>query len=225
MQAVLVKKEQITPSVTTFWFKPATQLDYVAGQFVELTLPHENADKRGERRWFTLSSSPTEPLLGITTKYSPKPSTYMQTLFGLQPGRTVAVSAAMGDFVLPRDITIPLIFVIGGIGVTPIRSMLTWLTDNAQTRTIAALYAYSSAEEAAFKDIVEMNAQPTECFTPPNERLTTAHILETMNKYEKPLTYISGPEELVEVFVAELREAGIKDSRVVTDYFPGYEEL
>ena len=128
--------EQITADVYTFWFTPNKPLDYTAGQFTELTLPHEAADSRGIKRWFTLSSSPTEQLLGITTKLAEQPSSFMKSLFSLQPGDVVNFSAAMGDFVLPINKTIPLLFVVGGIGVTPLRSMMQWLKDSNQKSQI-----------------------------------------------------------------------------------------
>ena len=56
----------------------------------------------------------------------------------------------MGDFVLPKDTTLPLVFVAGGIGVTPIRSMVKWLTDTDQKRTIHVIYAARSLPEIAF---------------------------------------------------------------------------
>lgn len=225
MLCTLISKEQITPSITTFWFEPKAAPDYVAGQFIELTLPHDNADDRGDRRWFTLSSSPTEALLGITTKLSEEPSSFMKKLFSLEPGATITMSAAMGDFVLPKDATIPLIFVVGGIGVTPVRSMLTWLADNNEQRDITVLYAVSGVQEAAFSSLLEQRARSLNYFMPNAERLTTKHILNTISELKKPLTYVSGPEELVEVFVAELQEAGVSGSRLVTDYFPGYGQI
>ncbi len=50
-------------NISTFYFKPEKPVDYTSGQFTRLNLPHDNPDDRGAKRWFTLSSSPTEPLL------------------------------------------------------------------------------------------------------------------------------------------------------------------
>lgn len=224
MKVKLVKTEQITPTVKTFWFEPEKQLDYVAGQFIELTLPHANPDNRGERRWFTLSSSPTEPLLAITTKLATKPSSFMRNLFDLSTGASVTMSEAMGDFVLPRDKSVPLIFVIGGIGITPVRSMFTWLQDNNEQRNIYVLYASGNNNEFAFNQLIEATAKKVDYFHGP-KRLDTDHILQVVSAHPKPLTYLSGPEELVELLVAELREAGISGAGLVTDYFPGYEQI
>jgi len=224
MQATLVSTKQLTPSIRTFYFKPDQSFRYTAGQFIELYLPHAKPDERGVRRWFTLSSSPTEELLSITTKQAEKSSTFKQQLFNLNVGQSVHITQAMGDFVLPRDMSIPLVFVIIGMGVTPMHSMLQWLSDTKQSRIITSLYAARSTKDIIFKSLIEKNSTNTQYFVD-DTRLTTADITSASNKLENPMIYISGPEEVVEVLVAELREQGVSNARLVTDYFPGYGSL
>lgn len=224
MLATLVSIQQLTPSVSTFFFKPEQQFKYTAGQFIELYLPHDDPDDRGLRRWFTLSSSPTEDLLSITTKRADKHSTFKLQLFNLNVGQTVHITQAMGDFVLPRDATIPLVFVIIGMGITPMHSMLQWLSDTKQTRDITSLYAARSTKDIIFKSLVEEHSKSTQYFVD-GTRLTTNDIISASNKLNHPMIYLSGPEEIVEVLVAELREQGVSNARLVTDYFPGYGSL
>ena len=118
-----------TPVIRTFFFKSERPLRYVAGQFIELTLPHADPDDRGTRRWFTLSSAPSHELISITTKHAEKPSTFKQKLWSLEPGDTVDISEPMGDFVLPKDSTQPLVWIAGGLGITPFHSIVQWLQD------------------------------------------------------------------------------------------------
>src|SRR5438128_2636442 len=129
-------QETIASSIKSFWFKPTRPVHYTAGQYIELKLPHDKPDNRGERRWFTLSSYPTEPLLSITTKFTDPGSSFKRALLDMKQGQIINMSDPMGDFVLPKDDTIPLIFVAGGIGVTPVRSMIKWLSDKAEKRDI-----------------------------------------------------------------------------------------
>ncbi len=219
MNATLVSIEQLTPTISTFYFQPEKQLRYTAGQFIELHLPHEPVDDRGLRRWFTLSSSPSEALVAITTKQAEKPSTYKQTLFNLEVGDVVTMSQTMGDFVLPRDTSIPLLFVVIGMGITPVRSMLQWLDDAIQSRSITTLYAAQQAD-IIFDPLLKKTSQALKYIT--DRRITTTDITAAASKLDNPLIFISGPEEVVEVLVAELREKGVPYGRLVTDYFPGY---
>lgn len=233
MQAILQAVEPLGNNVKTFWFRPEKQLDYTAGQFIELTLPHPNPDERGDRRWFTLSSSPNDEYIAITTKHAERPSSFKMALFSLELGDSVTISQAMGDFVLPKDKSIPLIYVIGGIGVTPAHSMLKWLQDVNQERTIEVLYAAKTDTDLIFNGTLEKSAKKIEYFiSEPADNsdnaakaLTVNDILKVTNNVTKPLVYLSGPEELVEVLVAELKQNGVSGSRLVTDYFPGYGSL
>ncbi len=220
-----VRKQHITNDIWTFWFEGPLESGYQAGQFVGLTLHHPSNDDRGEHRWFTLSSSPTEPLLGITTRIVTKPSSFMQALDLLQPGETVTVSDAMGDFVLPMGKQIPLLFVVAGIGITPVRSMLQWLKDSNQSRDVTVLYTASNTTDLAYTTLLE-SAGKVEYFvkTGPNPaNLTPKTVLQFANQHSNGLVYVSGPESFVEYMVEGLRETGLASSRLVTDYFPGYD--
>lgn len=230
MRVTLDHIEDIASGIKTFWFTPERPLRYEAGQFIELTLHHDDADDRGFKRWFTVSSSPTDQLLSITTKLAAKPSSFKKHLFKLQPGTELIMSEAMGDFVLPKDKKVPLVYVAGGIGVTPMHSMIKWLYDRGEHRTTHLIYAARNDTEIAFKPlfdtaVISVDYILTETSSSSDgkqSQLTSNDIYAASLKYDNPYIYLSGPEEMVEVFVAELKERGIKASRLVTDYFPGY---
>lgn len=222
MHATLHHIEQITPTIVTLWFTPEQPVRYVAGQFTELFLPHDNVDERGVRRWFTLSSSPTEKLLGITTRLSPdKPSTFKQELASLQPGMRLHLADPMGDFVLPKNTSIPLVFVAAGLGITPVRSMVKWLHDTGEQRSIKLLFA-TSQNETAFSELFNNYGLELQLITQDRRALTAESI--SQHAGDDALIYLSGPEELVEVLYKQLKRLGIDPSRLVADYFPGYKD-
>lgn len=230
MHATLDHVEDISEHIKTFWFKSEYPIRYQAGQFVELTLPHENVDDRGLRRWFTLSSSPTDSLVAVTTKLAKRPSSFMNALFSLRPGDQITISDAMGDFVLPKDTSIPLIFVAGGIGITPAHSMIKWLTETNEQREVHIIYAAHSDKDFAFNDLFDNYAKtvtyivqdPSPDWGGKVGNITSDDIYEAGLSLPNPFVFLAGPEEMVEVFVAELKEKGVNPSRLVTDYFPGY---
>ncbi len=143
-------------NIYTFWFKAESMPRYIAGQFIELKIPHDNKDKRGDKRWFTLSSSPTEPMLSITTKFAAENgSSFKAALRALKPGAELNMASPMGDFVLPKDAGIPLVFVAGGIGSTPLRSMCKYMQDSGEQRNVHVIYNANTAEDVAFRDVFE----------------------------------------------------------------------
>jgi ferredoxin-NADP reductase len=230
MQVTFDHSQDETPHIKTFWFRPEQPVRYVAGQFIELYLPH-TADARGVKRWFTLSSSPTDPLLSITTKFAVEhSSTFKQTLLNLAPGTELRMVEPMGDFVLPKDKTIPLVFVAGGIGITPMHSMLRWLEDTGERRRITVLYAVNQLEELIFEPVfgaagtklIPIVGQPQSSWHGEMGRLSAERIIQLARPSGRSLIYISGPELMVEALVKDLSANGVDEKQLVGDYFPGY---
>jgi len=223
--------EQVGARMLTFWFKPERPVDYVAGQFTELFLPHDAADTRGLRRWFTISSSPTESLVSITTKMAAhEGSSFKRQLANLQPGTVIQAADPMGDFVLPKDKTIPLVLVAAGIGVTPIRSMVTWLADTHEERHVSLIQAAGSPDSLLYQELwaryplsyTSIVKRPSAEYQGAVGPLTADAILQAAPPDARNLYYLSGPELLVEQLTKDLIAAGIPDYRVITDYFHGY---
>ena len=210
-------------------------MHYTAGQFTELTLPHDQPDERGIKRWFTLSSSPTQELVSITTRYAgdDKSSSFKKTLFALEPGAEVSMAEAMGDFVLPKLLQTPLVFIAGGIGITPFHSMFEWLATTGEARTIRFMWSVRNEEDIIFQETIDKaNVHATLVVADPSEAwggLRGQLDAETILGIEKPtddaLIYISGPEAMVETLEADLQKHGIDKRQIVGDFFPGYPQV
>lgn len=233
MKVVLDHRETVAAGMDTFWFIPERRVRYIAGQFTELSLPHGASDDRGIRRWFTLSSSPTEPLIGITTSFAEKSSSFKRALYGLTPGTTLQLADAMGDFVLPKDSTIPLIFIAAGAGITPVRSMVKYLADRGEQRDIQLVYTTRHESELAFLplftayslQLTTIVTQPAAAYRGETGPLTPERILDITHGNDRSYIYFSGPELMVETFYKQLQVHGISPDRLIMDYFPGYPAL
>jgi ferredoxin-NADP reductase/nitrite reductase/ring-hydroxylating ferredoxin subunit len=102
-------------------------LDYSAGQYAYFDIGGVDNDPKGPIRHFTISSSPTESFIMISTRIRDSP--YKQRLSSLEEGVKVKVRGPEGKFVLHEDYSKPAVFLSGGIGVTPFRSMIKYATD------------------------------------------------------------------------------------------------
>ncbi|HSX07810.1 MAG TPA: FAD-dependent oxidoreductase [Candidatus Saccharimonadales bacterium] len=231
MRASFDHAEQLAPQIWTYYFRPLQPMPYVAGQFIELHLPHSAVDKRGIMRHFTLSSSPHQELLAVTTKFAAASSSFKRSMQALKPGEVVIITAAMGDFVLPKDARIPLVMVGVGMGVTPLVSMIRWLSHAGEPRQIQLLYAAHTPDELIFRPMFE---RPQISFTPivsaPDKtwqgktgRLDAGRILALTGDPAGKLFYIAGLEHAVEVIAHELKQLGVDDNALVVDYFHGYD--
>lgn len=233
MRITLVRIKDENYNTRTFWFEAERPVNYTAGQFIEMYLPHDNPDERGTKRWFTLSSSPTEDLISITAKYfGDKASTFKKALFGLKPGASIKIVEPMGDFVLPKDLSIPLVFVAGGIGITPFRSMIKWLADNKEKRAIQVLLAANKPKDFVFVDqfnsygveLIKIVSNPDKSWSGQTGHLSAKKILNLTGRPENKRLYVSGPEPMVEALEKDLLDSGIKKAQLVLDFFPNYKQ-
>ena len=216
---VLDHVEKLTDVIYTFWFRPSKRVRYDAGQFTEIHLPHDS-DERKDKRWFTLSSSPTEELLAITTKFSDKPSSFKSELQRLKPDDEILLAEPMGDFVLPKDTSIPLVFIAAGIGITPVRSMLKMLSDTGEQRIIQVIYR-APENERIFTDIIQASGE----LTMPDVRPDYHYLSQLLGGLQDKRIYISGPEKMAESLQKDLIKNGVSTDEIVTDYFHGYDSV
>lgn len=233
MKAVFDHSQAEAANIRTFFFKPESPIEYTAGQYTQLTLHHAHPDKRGIRRWFTLSSAPGGEFVTITTKYAgdDNSSSFKKFLFNsLEPGTEVHLAEPMGDFVLPKLIQTPLVFVAGGIGLTPFHSMAEWLAETGETRPITFLYGVRTEDEIVFQDtFATVGLDPTIIVSEPSAawggergRLNAELILGLEKPSENTLVYLSGPEPMVQALAKDLRKAGLPKNQIVSDEFPNY---
>ncbi|HEX5456672.1 MAG TPA: FAD-dependent oxidoreductase [Candidatus Saccharimonadales bacterium] len=221
MKLKLAKKELVASNIMTFWFEPEIQISRIAGQYTQLYIPHPDMDERKDKRWFTISSSPTEKLWSVTTKLDPvRKSTFKTTLLSLKPDDIINAQLPMGDFVLPKDTSLPLVFVAGGIGITPYRSILQFLSDTKEKRDITLIYAVNETAEIAFSDIIKASGVK---FISHAGRLNSTHILDYVKTGKDRIIYLSGPEHMVENLQKGLLSAGIKEELIRTDFFHNYD--
>ncbi|HET8670947.1 MAG TPA: YHS domain-containing protein [Candidatus Saccharimonadales bacterium] len=86
----LIEKEVLVDNVWAFRFEPTAPLEWIAGQFIRVELPHDNPDAEGTKRWLTVSSAPYEEIIQITTRVTG--STFKQALAAFAYWRQIAVT-------------------------------------------------------------------------------------------------------------------------------------
>jgi ferredoxin-NADP reductase len=236
----LKKKEEIAPSVWTFWFEPASKVKFLPGQFFEWSLPHPHPDNRGTRRFFTIASSPTEPLILLTTKFDSKGSSFKRALKNLEVAAEIITSPPSGEFTLPKDPKTKCVFIAGGIGVTPFRSMVKYMLDEHIGRTITLFYSNRKAEDIVFKDLfdeaekafglqtvytlTEDKPAPAGGWQGKTGYIDADMIKDSVEDWGDRVYYVSGPEPMVQAFEKMLASMGITKKNIKHDYFPGYSE-
>lgn len=231
----LKEKIQITRDISDFVFLTPQKFSFLPGQYMEWTLSHNKIDSRGNRRYFTIASSPTEKNLVLGIRFNPNGSTFKNTLANLSEKDEIIGSQIAGDFVMPKDINKKLVFIAGGIGVTPFRSMVQYLLDKKEKRDIIVVYTAKNVSEFAYKNIFDRAAGElgikviytiTDTKNVPvnwkgySGRITRALIKEEIPDFTERIFFLSGPNAMVESFEKTLKGIGVKKFK--KDYFPGF---
>jgi ferredoxin-NADP reductase len=126
-----------------FAFKP--------GQCIRITLVDPlYKDKKGNARDFSIASSPGEPSLMIATRMTG--SAFKRSLADLPLGSSVRVDGPYGDFFLDADLKRPAVFLAGGIGITPFRSMIKHAIEQHSSQRLTLVYCNRTPDDAAFLD-------------------------------------------------------------------------
>jgi glycine betaine catabolism B len=218
----LKEKIQLTPDTYDFVFSPDKKLNFTPGQYFEWTLPHPHPDDRGNRRYLTIASSPTEKDLRIGVKFHPQGSTYKKALLSLDKLPIVASQLA-GDFTLPKNLNDKYVFVAGGIGITPFRSMIKYLTDTQIKMDIILLYINKNISEAVYRDVFDVSGIKTIYFnTSESGHLGQNNLPNLIPDYSSRTFYISGPHGLVSSTESLLKNLYIRSDHIKTDFFPGF---
>jgi len=234
---VLKEKVRIATNSVDFVFTPDRKLKYKPGQYMEWTLPHKKTDSRGNRRYFTLASSPTEPDIRIGVKFYENGSSFKEAMLDMDQDTPIVAAQIAGDFVLPKNQKQKIVFIAGGIGVTPFRSMVKYLVDKNEPRSVELFYSAKTEADIAYRDIFDEAGQAIGLQTHymitgdrasislPNARrgrLTAELLQQAVPDYPERLFYISGTRPMVTSVQKALHALGVKEKQVKVDFFSGY---
>jgi ferredoxin-NADP reductase len=232
----LRRKQRVAPDIIDFVLLPSRPFAYAPGQYLECTLDHPRADERGNRRFFTLASSPTEDVVHLGVRFYRQGSTYKRAMATMDARSKLFGAQIAGDFTLPPDPKRKLVFIAGGIGITPYRSMLKYLLDTKQRRDIILIYINKSPQDIIYRDVlgeaqsklgVKMLYALTDMETIPQNwgghrgRVTAETLLQAVPDHRERTFYLSGPPDLVYAYERLLHEAGVHGRQIKRDFFPG----
>lgn len=240
MKLTLVKKQEETRGVTSFFWKAEPAISWKPGQYLYYTIKLPQNDPRGNVRHFTISSSLTENEIRLTTK--PSDSLYKKTLFELPEGSEINGSGPRGDFVLDEEKTNPQVFIAGGIGITPFRAFIKYAIDKGFKTPIHLIYSNSTPEDITFKEDLDAwataNPNFTVSYTITKPEASTSpwdELIGRINadmlqleigkwKLEPPTIqwWVCGPPAFTEAMEEELAKLKVDLRKIETEQFTGY---
>lgn len=231
----LLRKETVAEGTMAFHFSKPDGFEFRPGQFADFTLidPPETDDE-GNVRGFSLVPAPFEPDLAVATRM--RDSAFKRVLKDLPTGTEVKLDGPYGDFTLHKTESTPAVFLIGGIGVTPVRSMIAQATHDKTGHHITLLHASRSPEQLPFRDDFEQFAQNNPNFTyiptasdsagddwaGERGQVDAGMIEKYVPDLTRPIFYLSGPEGMVKAMRQLLVDMNANEDNIRTEEFPGY---
>jgi ferredoxin-NADP reductase len=233
----LKSRQEIAVGTMTFHFEKPRDFIFIPGQAGDFTLPNppEN-DAEGNKRSFSLACAPYETDLIIATRM--RDTAFKRSLRVVPLGTELDLEAPWGELVLHEETSIPAVFLTGGIGITPVRSIVLQATRDKLPQKLVLFYSNHRPEDAAFLDELALAQKENSNFTliatmtnmekssqPWNGE--TGYVDEAMlKKYLAdiftPIFYVSGPPEMVDAMQKTLTKAGVKSDNIRAEEFSGY---
>ncbi len=215
-----------TPAAVSYRFSRPPGFTFAAGQYMLLwpevggSLVHP----------LSFSDGPQQDFLEFTKRMTGSP--YCQALETLRPGDMVIAKGPLGQF-SAADIIEEIVCIAGGIGITPIRSILTDMAQQDDHRRLTLLYGNAEESDIAFAE--ELAALPLPQFRlahvlqktgnrlKAHSGFITADIIRTEISDLATATFlVSGPPVMVKAIETQLVELGVGPEHIRTDRFLGY---
>jgi ferredoxin-NADP reductase len=236
-QVRLKSRREIAEGTMAFYFEKPTSFAFKAGQALSWTLvdPSET-DAEGDTRNFSIASAPSEADLMIATRMR---DTAFKRVLKTMPLRTgVRIVGPFGSLTLHHNANRPAVFLAGGIGITPFRSMLWQAAERKLPHHFLLFYSNRRPEDAAFmEDLEELEKEnPNYKFIGPMTEMAGSNRVwrgetgfinwEMLTKYigdlAAPVYYIAGPPAMVAAMQRMLSDAGVNSDDVRAEEFAGY---
>ena len=231
----LIDKKEVAEKTTAFFFekpknqstqntlsaRPSSQriensgFKFTPGQFIEMHLNKKVYS-------FSIASSPKEKELMITTRM--RPSKFKNALKKLKIGDRVKIDGPFGQFVLHKNKKNPAVFLAGGIGITPFRSMIKSYPD----RKITLFYSNRKPEDAAFLgELKELenkkkNFKLVAIMTSLTGHINPKMMKENVKNWQKAIYYTVGSTGFVQSMADMLSKMKLKPEQIKTENFSGY---
>jgi ferredoxin-NADP reductase len=157
---------------------------------------------------------------------------FTQSLKHREPGTFAWIEGPYGSFVPDPDSDVDLFLVAGGIGITPMMSMLRTFRQQDDQRRIILLYANPDLEQAAFYEeleslqgelnleVIHVVENPPDDWTGESGLIDDALLTRYLDRLDDPVQYMTcGPEPVMDQVESVLRSRGIDWRRIFSERF------
>ena len=233
----LKDRKEVAEGTMTFRFEKPSGWTFKAGQYLDMTLldPSET-DSEGNVRSFSIASAPHEETLMVATRM--RDTAFKRVLKKMPFGTAFKIEGPSGDLILQTVVTRAAVFLAGGIGITPFRSIVHWAAKEKLPQRVVLFYSNRRPEDAAFladlqsleKDnpkykLIASMTEMKKSHQPWNGEtglIDQGMIGRHLKGAASPIYYIAGPPAMVKGLHDMLSKTGINDDDIRAEEFAGY---
>ncbi len=230
----LIDKQEIGENTYSFTFDTKDiNYEFEAGQYAHFTLTEAHSeDHKGHSRPLSIASSPNtkETLMIAARKGS---SVFINNLMKSPIGSNVYISKPTGNLSLHKDASVPAVFIAGGIGITPVRSIIEKAIKSNSGHEIFLFYANKSEAQSAFlndfenwsaenknlKFIPAINDLENKKWKYEYGKIDKNILNKYLNNYGNKIYYIVGPPEMVDSVKELLLTERVDSKNILTEKF------
>jgi ferredoxin-NADP reductase len=233
----LVDRQRIARDTMAFWFDASdTSFGFRPGQHADFIFAQPDTGGRIDgSRTFSFASSPHDKST-IMIAMRMRKTDFKTELMAAALGTKFVVTHPRGSFTLHRDITRPAVFLAGGIGITPIRSILQCATQERLPHKLYLFYSNRDLDDAAFMEEFEgmiaqnpnftliptMTGRRTVAWPYENGHINRDMLTRYLRGLNGPIYYIAGPSGMVTAMTDMLNASGVSDDDIKTEEFGDY---
>ncbi|MBX9792604.1 MAG: 2Fe-2S iron-sulfur cluster binding domain-containing protein [Pirellulales bacterium] len=204
---------------------------YLPGQFITVAVP---IDGKLVKRSYTLASSPTQhDFAEITVKHEEGGEVSGFLHERTQEGDLLAFSGPSGAFIFTGRECKCILLIGGGVGITPLMSVLRYLTDRSWPGDIYLLYGCHAPQDIIFREeldylqrrhpnlhiVISVTHPEGTDWKGPTGRIAKEMIAQTVPDIASRYVHLCGPVPLMEAIKKALLELGVPEKRIKTEAF------
>jgi ferredoxin-NADP reductase len=233
----LKSRNEVASGTMAFHFEKPDGFIFQAGQCGDFTISNPpETDAEGNTRSFSRASAPYEDDLTITTRM--RDTAFKRSLKIIDLGTELDLEAPWGELTLHDDARIPAVFLTGGIGITPVRSIVLQAAHDRLAHPLFLFYSNRTPKDAAFLDELAAAQETNPNFTLVTTmteaenshsqwRSETGYITEEMLRkhlpdLDRPIYYLTGPPQMVAAMQKLLLTSAVKEANIRAEEFSGY---
>lgn len=231
--AIFTERIKRTASIESFRFRSEDKIDFLPGQFLQLIFDSENRSNASLNKFLSFSSAPGKEYFEVTKRISK--SEFSENLTKLKIGERILVKAPLGNCVF-KDEYAKIGFLVGGIGITPVISILEYIISKKLDTDVYLLYSNRTEEDIAFKAQIDNWSRQNpnikavyavaDC-APKDEKcffgtINKQFVIDNICDPRQRIYFIFGPPNMVTAMKNICFEIGCASDMVKIENFIGY---